>query len=830
MSRATGLWGVFATTAMCLGFSHAGAAQAPSGAQPNRSTAPEEIIVTARRRAERLQSVPISISVLSQKQLTDRNVTSGADLATYVPSLGVQNLFGNDNASYVLRGFYQQSSTAPTVGVYFDDVAAPRGGIGAEFESAGDGAGPGSFFDLQNVQVVKGPQGTLFGRNTTGGALLLVPQKPTSGYGGYLEVSAGNYGMERTQGVVNLPISDRVRLRLGFDQETRDGYLKNLSGIGPSNFDDINYGAFRASLVVDVTDDIENYTVASFSQSDTNGPGEQMYACNNKIEIFSQLSCDQLHHFGGNQGYNIESDLPDARDYNRQWQVVNTTTWNATDDLTVKNIAGYAQYQGTLASGLFGTDYIIPKYLDLALPGGGVFKLPTGTQAGKHLYFTATDSPPGMDISNQATYSEELQLHGTTLNDRLDWQGGFYMEGSVPLSEAGTLSPTLASCTNIAALQCTDSLQSIFSEVGVHEAFGEVQTQIGEISYHDYALYGQGTYTILPDLKFTAGVRGTNDTSAGSATRQLWGFPAPNQPVHACLAGVTDPASCYSSLRTSSTAPTWLLDLDYTPVKDLLTYVKWARGYRAGGLVLSGVPGYDTFEPERVDNYEIGEKYSFHGPVSGIFDLDGFYNNFFNQQLPIGFVVPPGSGLGSPSGSIANVGKSRIWGVEAEAGLQYNGISLDLSYTYLNTKVEQVSPPAVVPGSPFTPITDIVEGGQLLYTPRNKVALSATYRLPLADYLGRISVGGNYVFTGSELSGTTGPNYIIPSYSLLNFNVNWESVYNKPFDLEFFMTNVTNNFYATNESDYSNILGFSSRSIGEPRMFGFRLRYHFGHA
>ena len=87
----------------------------------------------------------------------------------------------------------------------------------------GDGAGPGSFFDLQNVQVLKGPQGTLFGRNTTGGAVLLVPQKPTSKDEGYVEYSYGNYAMNRVQAVVNMPLSDTVRLRLGVDHQIAPG-------------------------------------------------------------------------------------------------------------------------------------------------------------------------------------------------------------------------------------------------------------------------------------------------------------------------------------------------------------------------------------------------------------------------------------------------------------------------------------------------------------------------------------------------------------------------------------------------------------------------------
>src|SRR5580693_3952675 len=228
-----------------------------------------EIIVTARRVEERLQDVPISISVFNQQQLNNLNVVNTQDLALYTPSLSVNNNFGNLNTAFALRGFVQDIGTQPAVGVYFADVVSPRGA--SNNIPIGDGAGPGQFFDLQNVQVLKGPQGTLFGRNTTGGAVLIVPQKPTSKEEGYIEYSYGNYAMNRIQAVMNMPLSDTVRFRVGFDRQSRQGYENNDSGVGPARFGDVNYSAVRASLVVDITPDLENYTIASFMDTDING-------------------------------------------------------------------------------------------------------------------------------------------------------------------------------------------------------------------------------------------------------------------------------------------------------------------------------------------------------------------------------------------------------------------------------------------------------------------------------------------------------------------------------------------------------------------------------
>lgn len=139
-----------------------------------------EITVTARRIEERLQDVPVSITVYKQDQLDDANITNITDLTRFTPSLGANTRWGTDSASFTIRGFAQEQRTTASVATYFGEVVAPRGGATL---NGGDGAGPGAFFDLQNVQVLNGPQGTLFGRNTTGGAVILVPKRLCAGVG-----------------------------------------------------------------------------------------------------------------------------------------------------------------------------------------------------------------------------------------------------------------------------------------------------------------------------------------------------------------------------------------------------------------------------------------------------------------------------------------------------------------------------------------------------------------------------------------------------------------------------------------------------------------------
>ena len=278
-------------------------------AAPALAQETQDIVVTARRIDERLQDVPISITVFNQATLQERNIVNAQDLATITPSLSSDNNFGSENSAFAIRGFVQDTGTQPSVGVFFADVVAPRGA--ANNLPIGDGAGPGSFFDLQNVQVLKGPQGTLFGRNTTGGDILLMPQKPTGRFEGYAEASYGNYDMREFQAVVNIPVSDTVRFRVGVDRDMRDGYNRNTTGIGASNFDNVNYTAVRASLVVDVTPNIENYSIFSWVSSDTNGTAQKLVACNPNSELGALLACPALARNAGQGFYDTQSILAD---------------------------------------------------------------------------------------------------------------------------------------------------------------------------------------------------------------------------------------------------------------------------------------------------------------------------------------------------------------------------------------------------------------------------------------------------------------------------------------------------------------------------------------
>ncbi|MFK4870436.1 TonB-dependent receptor [Novosphingobium sp. ZW T3_23] len=797
-----------------------------------------DIIVTARRQEERLQDVPISMTVFNQEQLDDHNVNSGLDLARYTPSLSANSRFGTENTTFSIRGFYQELRTTASVAVYFADVVAPRGGGST---SGGDGAGPGSFFDLQNVQVLKGPQGTLFGRNTTGGAILLVPQKPEEEFGGYVEGRIGNFGMRRLQAVVNTPLGEKARLRVGVDWQNRDGYLRNLAPTGPTRFADIGYIAGRASLVVDLTPDLENYTIASFTRSRTNGLVPKVTNCfptrNGSPLPTGILSCGQLAREEGEGRYAVENTVPRAKLDLDQWQIINTTTLMASDHLTIKNIVSYAQLTSTSRNEGFGTRWVVPD---------SFLGRPTGDMAGRELSFVTLEAAPGLHSNDQSTFSEELQLQGSAFKERLNWQTGAYFERSAPLGTYGNQNPSNLSCLDSDDFECVDALGRLTGREGL---VGSLSRQLTRTNFRNIGLYAQGTFKFSDAFSVTGGFRYTWDKTSSVASKQIVRFPAENDPRFYCLNpalgpngptrnpnGTFDfsnsipatevPGACWQALSQKSSAPTWTIGADYKPVADVLLYAKYSRGYRQGSTNPFGADGFETFGPEKVDTYEIGAKTSWRGALPGRFNVAAYYNDFTDQQVQLGLTNLQGAV--APNTAIVNAGSSRIYGVEVEAAISpFAGFDLSASYGYLNTRLKTLDPITIPPGSLYNFVLfTSVAGKALPYSPKHQVAAMASYTLPLPEAIGKVTLSGTYSYRSQLITTYTSAEGTLKPLSLVDLNLNWDGIAGSPLDLGLFATNVTKRYYYTHVNEQSSS-GFISRYLGEPRMYGLRLRYRF---
>jgi iron complex outermembrane receptor protein len=790
-----------------------------------------EVIVTARRTEERLKDVPISISVFTQAALTDRNVVSPSDLATYTPGLTVTQKFGPERATFSLRGFIQDTSTSPTVGVYFAEVPGIRvqgGGL------AGNTLGPGVFMDLQNVQVLKGPQGTLFGRNTTGGAVLLVPNKPTGRLEGWAEGQLGNYDMKRAQAVLNVPLADTFKVRFAVDRNAREGYMRNHSGNGPDDFNDADYLAIRGSALADLTPDLENNLVVQYSNSETNGYAGRIFSCNRNLPLdpttvtglTAAAACDQIDRQAARGDGLLDVDVvaPGGFLDIKQWQVINTTAWDASDTLLVKNIASYGQYLENSRISTFSESFRVSSRTPglRLVPGGAITPLVAGTP----FYNVIVDRVPGHPALERFAATEELQIQGKM--DHFNWVVGGYTEINHQMGQSVRRNLILLSCTSPGAFQCTDPF-------GV----GSASEARNVYDYDSYGFFGEGTYDLTDKFALTLGARYTFDkTSAeaqnsrivrvGTATqarvctdtlRFNSGLNAAGRPIPKTVAS---PAECHTDFEAKSDEPTWNLNLTYKPIDDVMAYGKYSRGYRQGGINVTAI-GLESWKPETADAYEIGAKASFTGAVSGYFNIAGFYNQLRNQQVGASTVPRPESGL-SQGNTILNVGKATIQGVEVDAStLLFDSLRLDVGYLFLDTKVNGIPVSVPVTNGPFFEVRPtVLDGSSLTYSPRNRVTVTATYSLPLPE---DVSLGATFVHTDKQVANASALFGILPPTDLLNLNATWTGIMRSPLDAAFFMTNATNEIYpvaTTAGSGYDNIL------FGQPRVWGFRLRYNFG--
>lgn len=388
-----------------------------------------DIVVTAQRREERAQDVPISITALSSDDLRNRKVNKLQDLEASVPSLVVapNGQASRNVMSPSIRGQSTSFQGAPAVVVYMNEVPLPSGIM---FSTQG---GPGNFVDLENVQVLSGPQGTLFGRNTTGGAVLLIPARPTDELEGYLSGGYGNYNMTEFEAVLNVPIADEICLRVVGAARDRDGYTYDVNW--DKHRDDEQMRMFRVGLDLEPFAGVKNYTLIYYGQSKSNGTGTVHRGFN--IPYFHQLdalvptfdfcksagNCDYYTDITAQQEkWGVRKVAHGTDDFAKSssWGINNTTEIDIGDHVTLRNIVSYAELKSTFANDQDGT--IAP------VDDTGITGLSKAFPTDYYKLFT-----------------EELQFQGSVLDDRLNYTvGGFYSKQS-PKGPIATLSSSVCS-------------------------------------------------------------------------------------------------------------------------------------------------------------------------------------------------------------------------------------------------------------------------------------------------------------------------------------------------------------------------------------------------
>lgn len=811
------------------------AAQAPA---PD-AIAMREIVVTAQRREERAQDVPISISAFSTERLEQMNVRQPQDLYGAVPSLvvGTQGNASRDVQSYSIRGQSTGFLSSPAVALYMNEVPLPSA-VTLNLQGA-----PGLMIDLENIQVLSGPQGTLFGRNTTGGAVLFVPRKPTNDLEGHVEGSIGNYDLRAVEGVLNVPlVDDKLLVRVVGAYQDREGYTRDL--VWNKDRDDVHWYSGRIGITLRPTERIENYLMAYGAKSSNNGAGHIHKAFNiaglQGVGFCADppaspvpglgVSCDvyrrqtELAQEGGPRKTRHSAD---GFSKISTWGVTNTTSFDLTDELTLRNIISFQKLKDNYATDQDGTPLQQYELNQNAknpagpVPGLAEFGLPLFG------YINAReDLTLPRDYLKQ--FTEEIQVQGNMLEDRLTFTAGFFHFNAKPASQWD--SAAVNYCPALFTGACTYGLSS------------------SGVSNRSNALYAQGTLDLgafapsLEDLRLTAGYRYTWDTIRGFNRR--WDPDVLTGTADCLLGGLTpgtvplqDVERCTYRATLKSKAPTWNFGLDYKPIDRLMVYAKVSRGYKAGGFnTVSVRPETQTFDPEKLTTYETGFKSDWYlGDMPARLNVTYYYSDYKNIHRPTGDYNPL---TGAAGAKIASASAS-IQGFEAEAMVRptpWLEIGGSVSHTDADYKEfqEVVFAPTqacngfVAPGGvadftcmPFQFVTPWIYN------------INATVTLPVAERLGDVSLYVSYAHVSKQATSPLSnaelePGSVLEGYGLLNASLSWNGIGGSSVDASVFANNITNKLYRVSNSNTFNDLLAWTALYGEPRMYGVKLRYRFG--
>lgn len=756
----------------------------PAASLPPAPAAPVigDIVVTARRRAESSQNVPIAVTAFSGSAITQARITTSQDLTSRVPSLVVAPTGITRNAeSFTIRGQGATFGASPGVVTYFSEVPLPQNNY-----TGAQGGGAAMFYDLNNLQILKGPQGTLFGRNTTGGAVLVEPMHPTNELGGYAQAQFGNLADKEFEAAVNIPvIDDKLLVRAAGTYQDRDGFTKDLTS--GRDLDNRHKVSGRIGVTWRPTDTIENYFLGYYLYSRDNGTGTVIDGVNpiTLNAIFSPIGgCAGL---GSPDCFQSVVDAQNARGprrvalsttpYDRTVAggITDILSWKIGSDVTLRNLFGYSRLRNT-----YRVDF-----------------------DGSTLPFDDIVTPNNVESTDGQVITEELQLQGTSSDKRLTYVVGGYYELDKPDGPQSQYGVTFF----------TPSISSSFERRKSLAAYGQFTYDVG------------GLIDALDGLKVTGGVRYTHDTENGFSNY------------------VFD-----KTLSDSSKVPTWTAGLDYRLSSRALVYAKVSRGYKQGGFSALAVDAlHATFKPEFVTTFEGGAKTDLHifgRPVR--FNADYYYSKYTNIQRTGGDSAVIGTQLATGAATF-NAGRAHIQGVEVETTIiPFKGLELSGNYSYTDAKYDKydlaISNPQLDCGGLVSPYA--IPGARVSNTanlacipfefaPKNQFTISGTYTLPVRSEIGKISFGMNYsyldkVYTAPTSLPAADPFATLPSYALLGANADWDGVMGRPIDLSFFMKNATNKTYRISNYTVFSQLGFTQSIYGEPRTFGFRLRYHFG--
>ncbi len=759
---------------------------------PVKITSLQDVFITARHRAERAQSVPISLTTIDAAQLKNLGSINLNQIKQLVPTLTI-NAFNPRNAGLDIRGlgsvgFIGYDGLEGGVGIYVDGVL-----LGRSTESNFD------LPDLQDIEVLRGPQGTLFGKNTVAGAVNITTKLPSFKPEADFSASLGNYNYWQLQGYATSALgnSDKAAVSLSVHATQNEGFTKNIvTGQRYGNTDD---KGVRSQILLEPNDRLTVRIIANYDHSDANCcvtvPTGIVTQFANGISVKPSLATRYAA-----AGYT----LPPVNAFGRTTDI---DSWNhyAMETAGLSLQADYDLSGYTLTSITAGSYYNWYPHLDLDDVGIPIF--------------TTANNP-----THQRQFSQELRV-ASPLGGKVDYTGGlffFYQQlNDGGLQTFGSDASAVLNGTNTGFIY--KATQAAISGVA------SAQTDIPET--YSTAAYGQATWHITPKLDLTGGARLTYEDKTGDFySVQEGGVPyASLTSVERSLRNGYAPITSYQ-LQHSDILPGGIVTLSYKPQTQILTYATYSHGEKSAGLNLIASPLVPKIvAPEKVDNYEIGAKTTLLDSrllLNGdaFWDEDTNYQSTVTGQLGQTFTI-----------YLANVPKVRSRGMELDARAQVtSGLSVFTSGVF--NEAYYVSDPTGT--CPFEQTyaghskTCNLSGRPLAGASKWTLSFGGEYDHPLAPIHGHDTVaylGGNVLLrTGFYSTGDDSQYSYVPSYGIGNISFGIRQA-NGVWDLSGWIHNVTNEHYYLFRQvtgtfpTYNLVVG----EVGDPLTFGVTLRAKF---
>ena len=775
---------------------HAQAAPAAANA------ATSDIVVTAQRREEKLSKVPVSIVAFGAEALKTRNITSEQDMASLVPGLQVKNGQNSNQLSFSLRGQTLDpfSGTSPAVLTYVNEAPYTPGNTAT------------AFFDMGSIQVLKGPQGTLFGRNATGGAVLYSTPMPGDEFAGYVIARGASRDYGQIQAAIDVPlIKDVLKARFAFDATRGNGYITNLNT--GNTLGDKNSRSGRATFVFTPVDNLKNTLIVQYDNvkgSEGEG-GLWNYYSTPTIpgNTASQYRSDGTTHVGntyapglsdtlaaiyannnapvkpgffpgGVEGYAafshahpyqvwLQYDLPHRAE---NFFTSNTTEVKIGDDMKVKNIFSYmkgvANTPGNLAGGPFGGLWLynVTGYLNTGTPGGEHFK--------------------------SETLSDELQVQGKFLNEKVNYTAGLFYSSQhrkelIPIDIGGDLG---------------------------------LAVPIADISYAyrnretSKAIYAQFSGQVIDGLTATLGGRYTWETVG--LTQSLGNVFGIN------------PANGNADQSTKFSAPAWTFSLNYQIDPRNMIYFAQRGSFRSGNINGTVAPFFDPvsghtaniFTNEYVHDFEVG--YKFNGRIMGAptqFNFAAYDEIVKHCQHALYAIVG-----GQPAGFTVNVPECVTKGIELDANSAVTDwLSVGYNLAYTDSKYTQGTVPVPFAGNL---VVDTVPD-----SPKWSGSANVDIKFPVPDRLGKVDLrtdfyGQSHTYFSST-NGTSTPGTKLPGYTTLGMRLNWKEINQSRVSAAVYVRNLGDKTYYIAGYALGASSGLNTAIPGEPRTIGAELSVKF---